>query len=497
MGANPLTDDAAVCAAVSLLHLTQHPGDSAAAYHVAASSLGAAVGLADHTPDAVRPVARAVSAAVADRGLAAVLNGWLMAVADDCTERNVARFAQLVELAHAFDADPAADLDRFVARVRTTKVEDRRPARVKVMTVHASKGRQFTFVVLPDLDNSLLGRAPAVLVDRPDVLGPAACLTTPPKADVVALHPQLQTMDAAWRARQSVEELCTLYVAVTRAEVGLEMICHPRAANARGEPTLPSTAAGLLRAALAPTAATTPDTVLWHRGQEPAAEAGVGGDDVPAADPLRVDVEPAGAASVRRAAVAPSGLEGGGRRRLGDGLSLGTFDGRAIGTVLHRWFEQVEWLDAGVPDDGALRRAAADLAVPADRLPGLLRQFRAACDRPEIVALLRRPAGDVAALREQPFVARARPAEGPVTLVQGQLDRLVLRRVNGQVVSADVVDFKTDTADSPRIVRELTEHYAPQLRAYRDAVAAWLGLPVSDVTARLAFVSCGWVVAVD
>ncbi len=44
-GGNPLTDSAAVLHALSMLHLADHPGDLAAAFHVATSPLGPRVGL--------------------------------------------------------------------------------------------------------------------------------------------------------------------------------------------------------------------------------------------------------------------------------------------------------------------------------------------------------------------------------------------------------------------------------------------------------------------
>jgi ATP-dependent exoDNAse (exonuclease V) beta subunit len=178
-----------------------------------------------------------------------------------------------------------------------------------------------------------------------------------------------------------------------------------------------------------------------------------------------------------------------------------SFGGQDVGNVMHRWFEQVEWLDAALPDDNALVAAVADLPVPANRLPGLIRDFRRACGRPQVAALLSRAryAGDAAGdgckvevWRERPFAVNAVTATGSPALVQGRIDRLVVIRRAGRAASAELIDYKTDTvAAADGSLARRAVHYTPQLQAYRDAVAQLLGLPPVRVAAKLAFVGSG------
>jgi hypothetical protein len=49
-------------------------------------------------------------------------------------------------------------------------------------------------------------------------------------------------------------------------------------------------------------------------------------------------------------------------------------------------------------------------------------------------------------------------------------------------------------APDPRILREKTAFYAPQLESYRTAVAALLGIPEAHVTTTLVFMRSGQVV---
>ena len=73
--------------------------------------------------------------------------------------------------------------------------------------------------------------------------------------------------------------------------------------------------------------------------------------------------------------------------------------------------------------------------------------------------------------RERRFAVR----EGDV-LVSGSLDRLVTwQAADGQVLAADVIDFKTDRAGKGRgrasQLDERVEFYRPQMMAYRRALS--------------------------
>jgi ATP-dependent exoDNAse (exonuclease V) beta subunit len=147
-------------------------------------------------------------------------------------------------------------------------------------------------------------------------------------------------------------------------------------------------------------------------------------------------------------------------------------------------------------------------------LSSLIDEFEQALRRPAICALLTRatyeqPAGNPAdgavhvtadlacprwkVWRERPFALR----EGD-TILNGKIDRLVVLTDGGRPVAADLVDFKTDwvSAADPKAIETRLEHYRPQLEAYRRAVARLLGLELTQVSARLAFVEAGVVRAV-
>ena len=89
---------------------------------------------------------------------------------------------------------------------------------------------------------------------------------------------------------------------------------------------------------------------------------------------------------------------------------------------------------------------------------------------------------------ELPFVRRVADE-----IQEGVIDRLVLIQRNGQVVGAEILDFKTDSieAGEEATLSARTEHYRPQIAAYRSVVQQQYGLAESDVSGKLVFLRAG------
>jgi ATP-dependent exoDNAse (exonuclease V) beta subunit len=76
-------------------------------------------------------------------------------------------------------------------------------------------------------------------------------------------------------------------------------------------------------------------------------------------------------------------------------------------------------------------------------------------------------------------------------LVNGIVDRLILYRQNGTVIAADVIDYKTDTANSAGDIETLCEFYHNQLRQYERSMQTIYGLDSSRIVSRLGLLSVG------
>ncbi len=519
-GGNPLTDSPAVELVLSALMLGDHPGDTRARFHVARSPLGAIVGLPSHDDDrAAWCFSRELRRRLLDEGYGPTLDGWTRALAPSCDARDLSRLVQLVELAYRYEPAATLRVDDFVRVVRQQRIEDPRPADVRVMTIHQAKGLEFDIVVLPELDVGLTGQTPLTVVGRAGPAGDIDRVLRYVSKDLQSLLPPEFALMFADHERRVVEEsLCLLYVSMTRAIHALHLVVAPSPENER---SLHATLAGVLRAALTDGGPLTPGTAAYEHGdpqwfcriapRQSVAPPTVRERRAPAAIELAPLPERSRRGWDRRS---PSGLEGGGQVDLAARLRLEAVEALDRGTLMHAWFEQIEWLDDGVPDDATLGQVAERLSGRPRDLTASLAAFREALARPAVRAALTRATYQQRARgaavtpvhagpqvreprwvvhRERPFALR----EGD-TLLSGQMDRLVVLYDAGRVVGGDVLDFKTDTlsADDPEAISARTEVYRPQLEAYRRAAAQWLGLPRKRVSARLVFLGPGLVVEV-
>jgi len=512
-GGNPLTDSSAVLAALSLLWLADHPGDSAAAFHVSASPLAALVGLEDGADSAKRAaLARRLREQLLDRGYGELLAEWAPAFAE-AGSWDRRRYGQLVERGFAWDARATLRPSDFVRAARELRVEDPSSSRVKIMTVHAAKGLEFDTVILADLDSRLTGKGVTLLTQRPDPYGPLTAVSRPLRKALERVSPVLAELGQDTRRRDFSETLCVLYVALTRAARGLEMVVGPPSGNL--------SFAALLRGALVGGAdeggagdaagdgaeASGADlddegggpVLLWRHPDSvdalPPAEEGGAKPPSPPAPPSRLELAAAGSPRLlpRRS---PSAAEGGPLVRPAELLRLGGDAARRRGSLIHRWFEELEWVEDFTPDRERLLEAAAALGAGAEEAGRELEGFLEMLRQPELRRALSReaqPAKTRELWRERRFSLVVEDGPGQPALRNGSFDRVVL--FDG---AAEVIDFKTDRvgvggAEGPSL-ESRSAFYAPQMELYRDSLARITALAPAAIRLKLLFVAAGVVV---
>jgi len=78
-------------------------------------------------------------------------------------------------------------------------------------------------------------------------------------------------------------------------------------------------------------------------------------------------------------------------------------------------------------------------------------------------------------------------------ILQGTFDRLQMIRENGRVVSATIIDFKTDfiKPGDQRSLDEKVTYYRPQLEAYRRAASKLCCIPEDRIELKLLFSAIG------
>ncbi len=502
--------DAAPCAVIrSLFHLADHPTDSAARFHVARSPVGAALGLADHSDDArTDRIATELRAEVEQHGLAHTIQRVVESTGHLMSAREMSRALSLIQLARRLDADGRGWCEELVSAIDASRIRDPTSTPVRVMTTHAAKGLEFDVVILTDLGTSMFQRSPDILGDRPEPLGPITRVMCRPSAPLVAVSPDLaQVMDRA-RNRVLMEGLCILYVAMTRARHVLDVIITGRSIKAPAKQSTTVYPGRLLAGAFAREPLPLQSAGVYHAQSmgDWATHVRTREASRPAAPtpPERVTLRlrhPKDRPSGRLARISPSGLEGGSSRTLGDLLRPASDAGRSRGTILHALFEQIEWLEDGTPTDARLVEIALDVGATPEQALSAVAAFRTALNIADISRWISRDAFPVAPgesldlWRERAFAARIDTAGEPV-LLSGRFDRVVVRRAAcGLPIEATLLDYKTDAVASGGALDARAAHYAPQIRAYRDAIVASTGLHPERVRCILLFTEAGRAVA--
>ncbi len=270
-----LADSTLVSLLLSAVRLAQHPGDTAALFHLAHSALAPHLGLSPAHTQPARELSASLRARFLGNGFAPTLAHLLNALRELATPSDHARADQLLALARGYDAEGDATLPGFDRLVRATPTSIPSSDRVRLLTIHGAKGLEFDAVLLPDLDDRFSGNNRELFaIERTPETQEISAVTRKSQLGPL-LHPRLAAIGLEADTRRLHERLCVLYVAMTRARNTLDLFINVPPAPAKGtrreNEQFPATFAGLLREALAPDATPEPGTTLWSAGHEPAA----------------------------------------------------------------------------------------------------------------------------------------------------------------------------------------------------------------------------------
>jgi ATP-dependent helicase/nuclease subunit A len=392
------------------------------------------------------------------------------------SESNLTRF---LELALAIDSGRYPSLGRFLARLgemreNSDEAPDEAPAsgssdRVRLMTIHASKGLEAPVVFLADSGRgSGRDRPFRTLINWPaEAARPEAFLLVGKKGQQA-----LFTRQAIEREQQEElrEDANLLYVALTRARQHLYLsACAPRRGEELGW-------YGAMRRALDPLGdVSDEEACLLKSGTPPTlSTTAITQEVVSSAEVIPEALRHPIAITPQSREIAPS-------YHHGDQAATSPIsddeDGRLRGIVIHRMLELMTTAGAE-PLQAIMSRVAGEHGIPhnSGELHNWGEEVQQLLIEPELKEALQ-PAAE-AALNEVPIIY---PQEGGT--VHGVIDRLLLR--NNE---AWVIDYKTHRHATAENIEQLATPYHEQLRYYAQGVTRlW---PNRRVRTFLLFTAC-------
>jgi len=484
-GQSLIADNPAVSLLLSLLQWAAHPGDLFAIRHLQLSPLSGAAKF--ELNESALP--RDILAGVQQSGFYSTLFAWVTKLEDalELSPYEKMRVGQLLELASGADRERSRNIDQFIETVRNAGVEDRASKRaVRIMTVHKSKGLDFDVVILPELQSRKPSQTEPFISWTADRMSPEWILQYV-KKDFAGLDARLSACRRDREQRQGFEDLCVLYVAMTRAARALYLIT-----TAPGKSSKALSHASMLKASLCEEDASTANETMINGCK-------IGGYTIYEKgdsrwyeqSPIHVDEESPSLVSknllvfmnaTEDRMIPSAGVE---FERVASRVFTSTMrERREFGSAVHAAFEKIEWMD-NVDDITSL--------LPADTPPDVTEHVIKCLHQPEIAGLFKRPSGRCEIWREQPFEILL---EGK--WISGVFDRVVISMDNdGKPESAAIIDYKTNRIDLPEKLDEWTEHYRTQLDTYRKAIVRLVRLLPEKIQMFLVFTDAGRVIDIS
>lgn len=488
---------------LALLQLALHPGDTTAWKHIAMTPAFAKVP-GNQLKGIRTKLIESTLTMVYDQGFSGVFEDWLRRLrlggfeADEFAER---RIEQLRQVTRDFDLKGSRSIEEFIRFAQSlTSRESGAGGVVQIMTIHKSKGLGFDAVIVAELegsrDEALTEIGALNLVPHRSGEGMGRDIDwvfAMPRKEACEMDPQLSAARLKLENEEAFEEMCVLYVALTRAKYANYVVCSEPGDKASARALV----VGALTSASQDVAA--PDPI--EMGAQQVTVAYESGDadwylhDPKFTKPRETETEDApdaGAVPTKRRFLPL-------RRRLPSDLVTETGEAKSVGkyifapgaayaadygTKVHELFELVDFLDDF--GRGELERTFNDFI---DRDDKLQRDARAEVLRvlssDEVTPVFKRDTfgPSVEIWKEKRFEL---VHEGD--WISGTFDRVVFTRdANGKIDRACIYDFKTNRINNDHHLLETCEQYAPQMATYRIAISRLLNLDEANISSHLIF----------
>jgi ATP-dependent exoDNAse (exonuclease V) beta subunit len=247
---NPCTDNPFGSAVLAALRTVVHPSDSLSAAIARGLPCASAWGLED-----LDNFRKQTLQSIAEAGYAKTLQDWIelagfnkntkaTSSASSAAAKGVtssvasekshadesflqSRAEAVLAAAEKFDTanTRSEGIDAFIAALESAEVQEAEATEaIRIMTIHQAKGLGFKMVIVSGLDKTAHSRIADELVLGPDGKDPHWGMLLPRK-DIAEADPVLRQQTERLNAESKTNELCSAYVALTRAKRALYVIC--------------------------------------------------------------------------------------------------------------------------------------------------------------------------------------------------------------------------------------------------------------------------------
>ena len=480
----PASDNSAGIALIELLQLAAHPGDTRAR------------GFLELIDSSTKGPSLVESAKTFRKHFFETGCGYsvrwaaeqIIAHFPESDTRHHERLQLLIDRAHAFDNETTRDIDSLIEFLKASSKSDTQlEGAVIVETIHKSKGLEYDIVIFANEDK--IARNEINICPLKDPAGDTEWLLQPTRKELMQADPNLQKLLDQTTSQRDFGNLCTLYVAMTRAKRGLYMISDLKGAHAAstvhflqhvlnveqrtsnkehrinsGEHSEPSSRAFDVQSSKKFDVQQGSYPILWstgdadwhlaHKPARPKPQPKVQPEpkSFPPAHPRLQLTRPSTQASTQFPAAHYLELKQ---------------TASQFGTLVHEAFEQIEWFTA----------------LPTGLDPAVEQTLRNCFAQPDIRALFTQPSKKATVWRERAFSY----VEGD-QFINGVFDRVVIHKDDhGAITRAEIIDFKTDRIHIRKTLQQAAEHHRPQLEAYRTALSKIVGLEAARVELKLLF----------
>lgn len=493
-GVAPIIDNPISAVMLSLVKFAFHPGDTLAWRHVQMSPLGKYIEREKISRDELPVI---LLHDIYDSGFQMFFRHWGAELESCCTLDGFgrARLAQLVEAAAEFDKDGSRDGGAFLRFINEYQIHEAASENaVRVMTVHQSKGLGFDIVILPDLQsNNIIRSEPDFLVGEEVASGKPAWLLKLPRRQIAEADPVLAAALKTANEDECFDNLCLLYVALTRAKQGLYIVT-----GFPGKSSQIITCATVIKKQLAGdimpvdgpklTVNSSEITCLYEHGTKDWYK------NIPIAREKPNIVVPEiklpdeffnKTPTERESPVLPSahGEHEVSAVSLFSGVGN---DGMDFGSAVHELFAGVNWIDE-MDMDGLIRQWQESSALSEEMKHDIIQHFLKAVAAPEIRGALSRPDCNLTLWREKSFDVML---DG--RWISGVFDRVIIvHDQNGIILQATAQDFKSDNITDEPALAARVGFYRPQLSIYQKALATILKIDPAQIAGELIFTQPG------